>query len=135
MFGLGFGLILVAQQQPAATSSLLTFMIPWLLVMVLFYALIIAPQRRQEKERLAQLAALKKNDKVLTVGGIYGTVVSAPAGEDKIVLKLDDEGKIKVSFSRASIAKVLQSANSPVAKPHTEASPAESKPQSVSPSS
>ena len=132
MFGLGSGLVLFAQQ-PATGPNLLTFMVPWLLVMVLFYVLMIAPQRRQEKERLAQLAALKKNDKVLTVGGIYGTVVSAPAGEDKIVLKLDDDGKLKVNFSRASGATVLQPATGPVSQPNAETPAAESNPQQASP--
>jgi len=50
---------------------------------------------------------LKKNDKVVTASGMYGTVISVDEEGDRVVLRLDDEGKIKISFTRASIVRIL----------------------------
>lgn len=74
----------------------------------LFYFLIILPQQQQEKKRRAMIDALKKNDKVLTSGGIYGTVVSVDAGNDRVVLRVDDERGLRITFSRSSVSRVLE---------------------------
>ena len=72
-----------------------------------FYFLLIRPQQQQEKKRKELITALKKNDKVLTAAGIYGTVVSVDEKGDKVQLRLDDDGKVKITFTRASIVRVL----------------------------
>ena len=51
--------------------------------------------------------ALKKNDKVLTSAGIYGTVVSVDEEDDRVVVRVDDDRGVKVAFSKASIVRVL----------------------------
>src|SRR5262249_16820937 len=56
-------------------------------------------QRRQEKERLALIAASEKNDRVLTTGGIYGTIVSISDKGGEMLVKVDDKGKIRVTRS------------------------------------
>jgi len=53
------------------------------------------------------ISALKKNDKVLTSAGIYGSVVSVDDKEDRVVLRIDDDRGVKVAFSKASIVRVL----------------------------
>jgi len=58
---------------------------------------LILPQRRREKERRAMLSSLRKNDKVVTIGGIHGVVHSIR--DDKVVLKVDENTKITVSMS------------------------------------
>ena len=57
------------------------------------------------------LETLKKNDKVLTTGGIYATVVSIDATHDKVILRVDDERGVKLAFTRASIARVIDSSS------------------------
>ena len=52
------------------------------------------------------LDTIKKNDKVLTTGGMYATVVSIDATHDKVVLRVDDERGVKLAFTRASVARV-----------------------------
>ena len=74
----------------------------------LFYYMIIRPQQQQERKRRAMIDALKKNDKVLTNGGIYGTVISVDNNQDRVVLRVDDEKGVKVSFTRSSVARVLE---------------------------
>jgi preprotein translocase subunit YajC len=63
----------------------------------LFYLIVLRPMnRRQEQERQALLSTLKKNDKVLTSAGIYGTVVSVSDKEDEVVVKVDDNTRVKM---------------------------------------
>jgi preprotein translocase subunit YajC len=74
----------------------------------LFYYMIIRPQQQQERKRRAMIDALKKNDKVLTSGGIYGTVVSVDSDHDRVVLRVDDEKGVKLCITRSSVARVLE---------------------------
>lgn len=75
---------------------------------LLTYMMFVRPHKQEEQKRRAMVAALKKNDKVVTTGGIYGTVTSVDT--DHIVLRVDDEKGIKMKFARASVARVLEAA-------------------------
>ena len=88
-----------------STLILLAPMLP------LFYFLFILPQKQAERKRKSMLETLKKNDKVLTTAGIYATVVSVDPGHDKVVLRVDDERGVKLAFTRASIARVIDSSS------------------------
>ncbi|NLL47117.1 MAG: preprotein translocase subunit YajC [Firmicutes bacterium] len=70
---------------------------PILIVGVLFYFMIIRPQQKQQKERKAMLDSLKKGDRIVTVGGIYGELVALK--EDYVTLKVADKVEIKVARS------------------------------------
>jgi preprotein translocase subunit YajC len=78
---------------------------------LLFYFLFIRPQQQTEQKRRSMLDTLKKNDKVLTTGGLYATVVSIDGTHDKVVLRVDDERGVKLAFTRASIARILDSSS------------------------
>src|SRR5262249_39337694 len=65
-------------------------------IVPLFYFLFIRPQQQAENKRRSMLDTLKKNDKVLTTGGIYATVVSIDATHDKVILRVDDERGVKL---------------------------------------
>jgi preprotein translocase subunit YajC len=73
--------------------------------LVFMYLVFIRPQQRQEKQRKAMLAALKKNDRVVTSGGIHAVVASL--GETDATLKIDVDGKVRVRVDRSAITKVL----------------------------
>jgi preprotein translocase subunit YajC len=51
---------------------------------------------------------LKKNDKIVTASGIYGTVVSVDPSGDKLVLRIDDDKGVKLTMSRSSVTRVLE---------------------------
>lgn len=105
--------VLFADDAPAAAEpaqNQYSIFFWFLLPLAAFYFLILRPQRQQEKSRQQLLDALKKNDKVLTSAGIYGTVVSVDTEHDKIVLRVDDEKNVRFTFSRASIARVVDAA-------------------------
>jgi preprotein translocase subunit YajC len=86
------------------------------LVFVVMYFLIIRPQSRRQKQAKAMLSALKKGDRVATIGGIRGIVHSIK--DDGVVLKVDDNTKIE--FSKSAVATVLNSAKSEAETPAIE---------------
>jgi preprotein translocase subunit YajC len=91
-----------AQGQPQQGGSLLTgFIVPMLAMIVIFYFILIRPQQKKEKERKQLLESIQKGDKVLTVAGIYGVVVSVKPEENIVVLKIADN--TKVEFAKSAI--------------------------------
>ena len=59
----------------STSGSMMTTMITFVLIILIFYFLMIRPQKKRDKEAKAMLAAMKKGDKVVTIGGIHGTIV------------------------------------------------------------
>jgi preprotein translocase subunit YajC len=100
------GLWLLAQD--AGNASGLNSLLYLLPIPFLFYFLIWRPQQQQEKKRRALIDALKKNEKIITTGGIYGTVVSVDPAGDKLVLRIDDDKGVKMTISRSSVMRVLE---------------------------
>jgi preprotein translocase subunit YajC len=76
-------------------------------ILVLFYFLMIRPAKRQENERKAMLDALKKNDKVVTAGGLIGTVAVINPTEDEVTLRVDDNANVRVRVTKSSITRVV----------------------------
>jgi preprotein translocase subunit YajC len=79
----------------------------WLLpaILFLFYFLVLRPMRKQDQERQNLVRNLKKNDKVITTSGIYGTVVAIAEHADEITVKVDDN--VRVRMLKSSILKNL----------------------------
>ncbi|GMU20158.1 MAG: hypothetical protein AMXMBFR13_02570 [Phycisphaerae bacterium] len=76
-----------------------------ILMIVVFYAIIFSGSRKERKQRQDMLSAIKKNDRVMTIGGIIGTVISAT--QDEVVLKVDESANVKITVIRTAIQKVL----------------------------
>jgi preprotein translocase subunit YajC len=93
------GTLLLLAQAPAQPSGIALFL-PLILIMVIFYFLMIMPAQRRQKKVAEMLRNLKTGDKVLTNGGIYGTIVGLD--DDSVQLRIAEQVKIKVS--RAAIA-------------------------------
>lgn len=96
--------ISLLQAAPATSSgSLLMTVLPLALIFVIFYFFMIRPQNKKQKETEKMIAAIKKGDKVITIGGIHGTV---SATKDKtVVIKVDENTKIE--FLRSAISTVV----------------------------
>jgi preprotein translocase subunit YajC len=90
-----------AQQQQGQGPPALWNMLPLFVIVGVFLFLMMRGSRRQERDRQAMLSALEKNDKVLTIAGIYGTVISVSPTEDEVVVKVDDNTRLKMT--KASI--------------------------------
>ena len=80
---------------PAAQGSSWSMWIMLALIFVVMWFFMIRPQRKQQKELQNFRDALKKGDKVVTIGGIYGTV--AEIKEDSVLIEVDNNVKIRVS--------------------------------------
>ena len=73
---------------------------PLLIIMVIFYVLLILPAQRRQKKTQEMLGALKNGDKVITTGGVFGTIVGLEG--DSIQLRIADQVKVKVLRSAIS---------------------------------
>ncbi len=82
-----------------------TIWIGLILAMVVFWLITMRGSSRDKKKRQAMLDNLAKNDHVLTIGGIVGTVVAVKGGE--VVVKVDETNNVKLTFTRTAIQKVL----------------------------
>lgn len=92
------------QTAPAGGSgSLLVSMAPIAIIFLIFYFLMIRPQNKKQKETEKMIAALKKGDKIITIGGIHGLVSATK--ENTVIIKVDDNTKIE--FLRSAIAQVI----------------------------
>lgn len=83
-------------------SPLLNLM-PIILIFFVFYFLLIKPQKKAQDEHKKMVAGLKKNDEVITAGGIHGTIVNVK--EHTVTLKVDDNVKVEVQRSSISTMK------------------------------
>jgi len=81
----------------AAGGSPLGMLIPFLLIFAVFYFIVILPARKQQKKKDTMIAGLKKGDRVVTTGGIYGTVSTVE--DDTLLLKVAENAKIRVAKS------------------------------------
>ena len=89
-------LLQAAPASPTMKDGLLQ-MVPFLLIFVVFYFVLLAPMRKQQKKTKEMLAQLKKGDRVMTSCGIYGTVAQV---EDQVVwVKIADTVKVKMAKS------------------------------------
>jgi preprotein translocase subunit YajC len=70
----------------------------------IMYFMVIMPQQRQRKKTQAMLGALKAGDKVITSGGIYGTISGIDG--DSAILKISAEPQVKIRIARSAIAQV-----------------------------
>jgi preprotein translocase subunit YajC len=86
-------------------NPLMTFL-PFVAIIAIFYFLIIRPQNKKQKETQKMLSALKKGDKIVTIGGIHGTIQNVK--EQTVIVKVDEDTKLE--FSRSAISTVLTAA-------------------------
>ena len=71
-------------------------LLPLIVIGIMFYFLLILPERKKRKELENQLNSLKKNDRVVTTGGICGVIVNANPGAKTVLMRIDDNVKIEV---------------------------------------
>ena len=82
-------------------------LLPFVAVGLLFYFLMIRPQRKEQSRRELMLAAVKKNDRVLTAGGIYGVVTNVHREINEVTIRVDETTGTKMRVTLNSIATVL----------------------------
>ncbi|MCI0461028.1 MAG: preprotein translocase subunit YajC [Gemmataceae bacterium] len=101
-------IILLAQQkgQEAAQDGFNPWgLTPFILMIVLFYFMLIAPQRRERRLREEMLTRLKKNDRVITNSGIFGYVVNIK--DEEVTLRIDDNSNARLTVLKGTIGRIL----------------------------
>jgi len=83
-----------------ASASGFAQLVPLIIIMVIFYFLLIRPQQKRAKEHRNMVAAIKKGDKVLTNGGIYGTIIDVKEG----FLQVEIADNVRVRIQRDAVS-------------------------------
>jgi preprotein translocase subunit YajC len=104
--------LLFAQDgDPQGLSFLKSPLVPFLIIGLMFYLLLIRPEQRKRAKTSDMLGNLKKNDHVLTIGGIHGVVVNVPAESDEITIRVDENNNTRLHVLRSAISKVVTDEN------------------------
>ena len=99
----------VGNPEHQSGSAWIFFMIPAILLIVWF--LMINPQKKQEERLRNMLNSLEKNDRIMTVGGLIGTVHSIDKEQNEIIIKVDEANNTKVRFHLTAVNTVFPKDN------------------------
>jgi len=91
----------------AAKPNPIAQFLPFVLMFVILYFLIIRPQRKRQKEQQLLIDNLKINDEVITNAGMMGKIVNIKKDKNTIVLRVDDTTGTKIEFQRSAIAGIV----------------------------
>jgi preprotein translocase subunit YajC len=80
------------------------------MIVLLYFFMILKPQRQREQTHKTLLQNLKKNDRVVTIGGIYGVVVNVQREQDEVTIKVDEGTNAKLRLTISAIARVITDA-------------------------
>lgn len=88
---------------PQGQSGAIMQLVPLILIFVIFYFMLIRPQKNKEKAHQKMLSELDKNDDIVTTGGIHGTIVNVK--EKTFVVRVDDNVKIEIEKNCVALLK------------------------------
>ncbi len=109
-----FSYLLLAQDQapaPQDPGAFFRYMGPLVVIFVLFYFMLIRPQKRKEQELRQMVQNVKQNDRVVTIGGIHGVVTNVQRDIERVTIRVDDSTGAKLKVNMAAIARVLTGAD------------------------
>jgi preprotein translocase subunit YajC len=107
---LNFFILFAEANQGGGDSGMWIFlMLPAVLIIMWF--LMVSPQKKQEERLRKMLNSLEKNDKVMTVGGLIGTVHTIDKEQNEIVLKVDDANNTRIRFHLTAVSTVFPKEN------------------------
>jgi preprotein translocase subunit YajC len=102
--------VLLAQEEGGGGGPMSLLLGPWfpfIIIGVMFYFLLIRPERRKRAEMSQMLEALKKNDRVVTIGGIHGVVINAGKDSDEVTIRVDEGNNTKLRIQRSAVSRVV----------------------------
>jgi preprotein translocase subunit YajC len=104
---------LLAQEAPKAPPAgepgggIIQLLIPVFAAVALYYFMILRPERRKQQTVQNRLESLKKNDRVVTIGGIYGVVVNVNRESDEVTLKIDEATNAKMRVTIGAVQRII----------------------------
>lgn len=90
----------LASTPAGGAGGLISFLVPLIIMFAVFYFLLIRPQKKKQQTRNNMLNALQKGDKIVTIGGLHGTIMELT--DDIVVLRVNDVTKL--TFDRNAIS-------------------------------
>lgn len=96
--------VFLLMAQPGAEANPIATFLPLVLIFVVFYFFIIRPQRKKEDERKTMIGAVKKGDKVITIGGLFGNVTQVD--DTSLLVQVDTNTKLRIE--KTAVARVEQ---------------------------
>ena len=111
----GWTMVVLAQEAPAQNPDPVADLLrgPWImfgLLGLMFWFMILRPQNRKRREHEAELKKLKVHDRVVTAGGILGTVVEATADSDELTIRIDEANNTRMRILRSAISRKVTDA-------------------------
>jgi preprotein translocase subunit YajC len=103
-----FLLLMAPPQGGGSESGLISTLVMFALIIGIFYFMILRPQQKRQKDRQKLLDALKKGDKVVTAGGLHGTI----AGLDDKTALIQVADNVKMKFERSAVTTVIREGES-----------------------
>ncbi len=82
-------------------------MIPLAIIMMLFYFLILEPQKKKERTMRSMIDSLKEKDRVVTIGGIHGIVTNVQRDQEMVTLRVDESTGAKIRVGTSAITRVV----------------------------
>ena len=101
--------IAAAAAETGGASTFLIGILPWVLIFIIFYVLLIRPQQKRAKEHQAEIAAVKKGDEVVTGGGLRGRVTKVSDTEVEVEIA---QG-VRVRAVKPTLSQVIKPASKP----------------------
>jgi preprotein translocase subunit YajC len=101
---------LIAQGQPQAQAdpyAFFRFLGPIFVIFILFYFMLLRPQKRKEQEFREMVRNVKENDRVVTIGGIHGVVTNVQRDAERVTIRVDEATGAKLRINMSAIARVL----------------------------
>ena len=96
-----------AEAAPRGLFQDFQYMLPIMAAIMALYFILLRPQQPDQDKATGNVKNLKKNDRVLTVGGIVGTVVSSPEQSEFTTIRIDESNNTKIQVRTVSIARVM----------------------------
>jgi preprotein translocase subunit YajC len=107
LWGLADSITLFAAGDQKDYSSPMTLLFPLAAMIALFYFLVHRPQKREQARRQQMLGGVKKNDRVVTIGGVYGVVSNVNREADEVTIRVDESTNTKLRVTLSSIGRIL----------------------------
>jgi len=107
-------ILLLAQEDPAPSPlGQMGQLLPFVMIAVLFYFMLIRPERKKRTETVKMLENMKKNDRVVTIGGIHGVVVNVQKDSEDVMLRIDDSTNTRMRVLRSAISRIITDEGDP----------------------
>jgi len=105
-------IIVLLAEKDAAPNLVGQMLFPMLAIGLLFYFMMYRPEKRKKAMHEEMLRNLKKNDRVQTVGGILGTVMSVNSDSREVIIRIDETNNTKMRITQASVTRIISEKDS-----------------------